>query len=177
MELRERIKWARENTKTGPMTQKQLAEKLGWGGQSRLANYENEKNPREPTLNHIRQIADACGVRHAWLMAEDGDPFPAGEDYPGILDRLDKADQFDEQSLLALQLMTDALSELIPGAAAALASRLKESMKRRLDQGRSVLLLEALAGAAAGSRQGAAPAGPGGEPRSSSGRSTQKSSR
>jgi SOS-response transcriptional repressor LexA len=47
------------------LPQRELAERCGWGTQSRVANYEN--GSRQPSLEDIAVLADALAVNPEWL--------------------------------------------------------------------------------------------------------------
>lgn len=53
------------------LTQEQLAHACHFSGQSRIANYESEKNSREPNLDELRILAEALEVPVDALISDD----------------------------------------------------------------------------------------------------------
>lgn len=71
----------RRYRKAKGLTQEQLAHICGWGGQSRVANY--EKGIRQPSLDEVQTVASALGVSVGELMGEQV-AVPDSEDWASI---------------------------------------------------------------------------------------------
>lgn len=58
--------------KYAKLSQRELAEKVGWKGQSRVGNYERVSNPYTPSASDVELMARATGTNPSWILFGTG---------------------------------------------------------------------------------------------------------